>query len=377
MRGSFVKVIYMSEPTIFAPKPKEGEPWDVIIIGSGPASLTAAIYTTRGAASTLVLGGEKWGGQLMLTTTIENFPGFPEGVDGPTLMKNMKMQAERFGAEFVEKNVETVAFDGRPFQVTADGKTYTGKSLIIATGADTTWLNVPGEQKLIGRGVSSCAPCDAPFFKDKKVAVIGGGDAAMEEVVVLSKYTDTLFLIHRRDELRASAAMQTRIFALEKAGKLTIIWDTEVPEFIGDQKLESLVLKTNVNTSHGSYLKSEGIAKLGGEIKEEKDGNILWNFKLDGAFVAIGHTPATHPFLGKVAMDEKGYIEKMPNDKEQMTNGGNHTHYNSETNVAGVFVAGDVQDYTYRQAITAAGFGCQAGLDVLKFLDKDDMVWSN
>jgi len=367
----------MSDSMIFAPKPKQGEPWDVAIIGSGPAALTAAIYTTRGAASTLILGGYKWGGQLMLTTTIENFPGFPEGVLGPDLMAHMRAQAERFGAEFVEKDVEGVTFDKRPFELIADGVTYLAKSVIIATGADTTWLNVPGEQKLIGRGVSSCAPCDAPFFKDKKVAVIGGGDAAMEEVVVLSKYTDQLFLIHRRDELRASATMQARIFALEKSGKLTIIWDTEVSEFIGDQKLESLQLKTNVNTSHGTYLKSEGIGKLGGVVKEEKDGNILWNFKLDGTFVAIGHTPATHPFLGKVTMDEKGYIQKMPQETLQMTNGGNHTHYNSETNKPGVFVAGDVQDYTYRQAITASGFGCQAGLDVLKFLDKDDMVWSS
>lgn len=367
----------MSEQQTFAPKPEEGQPWDVAIIGSGPASLTAAIYTTRGAASTLILGGYKWGGQLMLTTTIENFPGFPDGVEGPELMNHMRNQAVRFGSEFIEKDVESVNFEKRPFELSVEGKVYTAKSVIIATGADTTWLNVPGEQKLIGRGVSSCAPCDAPFFKDKKVAVIGGGDAAMEEVVVLSKYTDHLFLIHRRDELRASAAMQTRIFALEKSGKLTIIWDTEVPEFIGDQKLESLRLKTNANTTHGKYLKDEGISKLGGSVHEEVDGSILWNFALDGAFVAIGHTPATHPFLGKVRTDEKGYIIKMPNDKDQLTNGGNHTHYNSETNVPGVFVAGDVQDYTYRQAITAAGFGCQAGLDVLKFLDKEDTVWSS
>lgn len=366
----------MNEIMQFAPKPKEGEPWDVAIIGSGPASLTAAVYTTRGAASTLILGGEKWGGQLMLTTTVENFPGFPQGIEGPDLMNNMRKQAEHFGAEFIEKNVESVNFDKRPFELVADGKTYLAKSVIIATGADTTWLGAPGENKLIGRGVSSCAPCDAPFFKNKKVAVVGGGDAAMEEVLVLSRYTDSLFLIHRRDELRASQAMQTRIFELEKEGKLTIIWDTEVAEFKGEQKLDSLILRTKEDTNHGKMLKEKGLDGLG-TLLEEKDGYLTWEFNVDGTFVAIGHTPSTHPFLGKVAMDEKGYILKSPTEKLQMTNGGNHAHYTSETNIPGVFVAGDVQDYTYRQAITAAGFGCQAGLDILKFLDKDDMVWSS
>lgn len=365
----------MTEIIEFAQKPDEGQPWDVAIIGSGPASLTAAIYTTRGAASTLILGGEKWGGQLMLTTTVENFPGFTEGISGPDLMTAMRKQAERFGAEFVEKNVESVTFDKRPFELFTDGKTYLAKSVIIATGADTSWLGVPGERVLIGRGVSSCAPCDAPFFKNKKVAVIGGGDAAMEEVMVLSKYTDSLYLIHRRDELRASQAMQSRIFDLEKQGKLTIIWDTEVQEFRGEQKLDSLIVKTNKNTQHGRALKEKGLGDLGTLI-EEKDEFIYWQLALDGAFVAIGHTPSTHPFLGKIATDEKGYILKSPQEKLQTTNGGNHAHYTSETNIPGVFVAGDVQDYTYRQAITAAGFGCQAGLDVLRFLDKEDKVWT-
>ncbi len=365
----------MSEQQLFTSKPKDNEPWDVAIVGSGPASLTAAIYTTRGAASTLILGGEKWGGQLMLTSTVENYPGFPEGVLGPELMASMRKQAEHFGAEFIERSVETVNFDKRPFELVADGKTYFAKSVIIATGADTTWLNVPGEQKLIGRGVSSCAPCDAPFFKDKKVAVIGGGDAAMEEAVVLSKYTNQLFLIHRRDEFRASQAMQSRILELEKQQKLTIIWDTEVAEFKGEQKLETLLLKTKEDTNHGRKLKEDNLDGLG-KILEEKDGYLYWEFVVDGAFVAIGHTPSTHPFLGKVTTNEKGYIEKAPNDKDQLTNGGAHAHYSSETNIPGVFVAGDVQDYTYRQAVTAAGFGCQAGLDILHFLDKDDMVWS-
>ncbi len=367
----------MSEPQIFAQKPKESEAWDVAIIGSGPASLTAAIYTTRGAASTLILGGYKWGGQLMLTTTIENYPGFPEGVMGPELMGNMRKQAERFGAEFVEKNVDTVDFSKKPFELTVDGKVYLAKSVILATGADTKWLGIPGEQKLIGRGVSSCAPCDAPFFKDKKVAVIGGGDAAMEEVCVLSKYTDQLYIIHRRDEFRASQAMQQKILDLEKNGKLTIIWDTETNSFIGENKLEKLELKTKIDTAHGKFLLEGGLEKLGAVKLDGNSEHIHWEFPLDGAFVAIGHTPMTQIFEGKVDTDDKGYIEKMTNDKLQMTNGGNHSHYSSATSTPGVFVAGDVNDFQYRQAITASGFGCMAAFDVLHYLDKEDEVWES
>jgi thioredoxin reductase (NADPH) len=367
----------MSDQQIFAPKPKDNEAWDVAIIGSGPASLTAAVYTTRGAASTLILGGEKWGGQLMLTTTVENFPGFPEGVEGPDLMKSMREQAVRFGAEFVEKNVEAVDFSKKPFELTADGRTYYAKSVILATGADTKWLGIPGEQKLIGRGVSSCAPCDAPFFKDKKVAVIGGGDAAMEEVCVLSKYTDQLFIIHRRDEFRASQAMQQKIFDLEKNGKLTIIWDTETESYKGDQKLEKLELRTKIDTAHGKFLLNGGLEKLGATKLDGNNEYIHWDFPLDGAFVAIGHTPMTQVFSGKVDTDEKGYIKKSNDDGNHVTNGGNHTHYSSATNIPGVFVAGDVQDFIYRQAITAAGFGCMAAFDVLHYLEKDDEVWSS
>src|SRR3989304_5384667 len=220
----------MNDIINFASKPREGDPWEVAIIGSGPASFTAAIYTTRGAASTLMLGGEKWGGQLMLTTTVDNYPGFPEGVQGPDLMSAMRKQAQRFGAEVVEKNVTAVDFAGKPFKLTAGGKEYLATSIIIATGAETNWLGIPGEDRLRGRGVSSCAPCDAPFFKNKNVAVIGGGDSAMEEALVLTKYATKVTIIHRRGEFRASKAMQTKVFDLEHEGKIKVIWDTEVTE---------------------------------------------------------------------------------------------------------------------------------------------------
>ncbi|MEJ2347894.1 MAG: thioredoxin-disulfide reductase [Patescibacteria group bacterium] len=311
----------------YAQKPKsQNEAWDVAIIGSGPASLTAAIYTTRGAASTIILGGEKWGGQLMLTTDVDNYPGFPEGIQGPELMEKMRKQAERFGAEFVQKNVTAVDFSKKPFELMTGDTKYLAKSVIIATGAETRWLNVPGEDKLRGRGVSSCAPCDAPFFKGKNVIVVGGGDSAMEEALVLTKYAESVTIIHRREEFRASAAMQKRV---TENKKIKVIWNTEVTEFIGEQKLEKVLLKNNKT----------------GETSE---------IAADGAFVAIGHAPSTEIFKGKIELDEKGYIAVK-----------DHT----QTSVEGVFVAGDVHDYQYRQAVTAAGFGCMASLEVLKFLD--------
>ncbi|OGM12886.1 thioredoxin-disulfide reductase [Candidatus Woesebacteria bacterium RIFCSPLOWO2_01_FULL_39_23] len=323
----------MNDIINFASKPREGDPWEVAIIGSGPASFTAAIYTTRGAASTLILGGEKWGGQLMLTTTVDNFPGFPEGVQGPDLMQKMKAQAERFGAEFVAKNVEAVDFDKKPFEILAGGVKYLAKSIIIATGADTKWLGVPGEKELIGRGVSSCAPCDAPFFKGKRVAVVGGGDSAMEEALTLTKYTDDVTIIHRRDEFRASVAMQKRV---TENSKIKILWNTEVTEIIGKDRVEKLILKNN------------------------KDGSSS-ELPVDGVFVAVGHVPSTQVFAGKIEMDEKGYV--VVKDSAAV-----NTH-------EGVFVAGDVHDWHYGQAVTAAGFGCMAGIEALRFLDKPAPSW--
>lgn len=320
----------------FSKKPVEGGVWEVAIVGSGPAALTAAIYTTRGAASTVLFAGESWGGQLMLTTRVDNFPGFPEGIDGPLLMDKMKTQASRFGTEIIGEKVASVDFSKRPFELISPKGTTRAKSLIIATGAETRWLGVPGEEKLRGRGVSSCAPCDAPFFKDKKVAVIGGGDSAMEEALVLTKYATNVIMVVRKEELKASAAMQERVKA---TGKIEFLWNSEVKEFIGEEKLEKMRIYNN---------------KTGKESEIE----------IDGAFVAIGHMPATEVFEGKVDIDEVKHIKRYEKDG-----------FKSATNIEGVFVAGDVHDSHYRQAITAAGFGCMAAMDALSFLDKPVSGW--
>ncbi len=306
------------------------ELYDVAIIGSGPAGLTAAIYTTRGSASTVLFTGTKWGGQLMLTTLIENYPGFPEGIQGPDLMLAMKKQAERFGAKVVSEDVSEVDFGTKPFTLKVGKTSYKAKSVIIATGAETVWLGVKGEEKLIGRGISSCAPCDAPFFKEKKVAVIGGGDSAMEEALVLEKFAKEITIIHRRDEFRASKIMQQKVLA---SPKIKVMYDTEVQEVIGENKLEKIVLKNNKT-------------------------NKVTEMEADGMFVAVGHSPSTTIFKGKVELDEKGFVKRSEKDG-----------YKSGTSVSGVFVAGDVHDFHYKQAITAAGFGCMSALDVLKYLE--------
>lgn len=316
----------------FFDKPEKGQPWDVAIIGSGPSSFTASIYTTRGAASTLILAGSVWGGQLMLTTDVDNFPGFPEGIQGPELMSKMRAQAERFHAEIKLEDVVEVDFSRRPYKLKTNSSEFLANSVIIATGSATRWLGVPGEEKLRGRGISSCAPCDAPFFKNKKVAVVGGGDSAMEEALVLSKYATEVVIIHRRESLRASQAMQQRV---SNDPKIKLILNSEVVEFLGDTSLEKIRVKDTATL-------------------ETKD------HKFDGAFVAIGHTPATDIFKGQIDLDEKGYIKKLSKEGFSMA-----------TSKDGVFVAGDVHDYHYRQAITASAFGCMAALDVLKHLDKD------
>ena len=300
--------------------------WDIVIIGSGPAGLTAAIYTSRGAASTLVLAGSTWGGQLMLTTEVENFPGFPEGVMGPDLMLKMRQQAERFGSVVKEEDTREVVTSENGFLVKTDNSSYKARSLIVASGAATKWLDAPGVKELIGRGVSSCAPCDAYFFKDKRVAVVGGGDSAMEEALVLSKFANEVIIIHRRDEFRASKIMQDKVFA---SPKIKVLWNTEVKEAKGKEKLETLVLFNNKTQ----------------EVKEES---------FDGLFVAIGHVPQSEVFKGLLELDEKGYVKVFDKTK---------------TNVTGIFVAGDVHDFRYRQAVTAAGFGCMAALDALSYLE--------
>jgi thioredoxin reductase (NADPH) len=298
--------------------------YDVIIIGSGPAGLTAAIYTTRADLKTLVISGVKWGGQLMLTTEVENFPGFPEGIQGPDLMVNMRKQAEKFGAQFVDDDFTSADFSSQPFRISVGEKTYEAKAVIIATGADTKWLGVKGEQEKIGRGVSSCAPCDAVFFRNKKVIVIGGGDSAMEEATVLSKFATEVTIVHRRDSFKASEIMQKRV---KENPKIKTIFNSEITEILGAMKVEKVKLK---NTQTG----------------EESE------MPIDGIFVAIGHMPNTTKFTG-IDLDEEGFVKV-------------HSHF--LTNKEGVFVAGDVHDKDYKQAITAAGFGAAAALEVQKWL---------
>ncbi len=299
--------------------------WDVAIIGSGPAGLTAGIYTTRGALSTVIVGGSSWGGQLMLTSEVDNFPGFPEGVMGPDLMEKMKAQAIRFGAEFITSDVTSVDFSSHPFGLTTNNQKILAKSVIIATGAETKWLGVLGEKELIGRGISSCAPCDAPFFKEKDVLVVGGGDSAMEEALVLTKYAKKVTIIHRKREFRASKAMQDKVFG---NNKIEIVWDSEVLEVIGKQRLESVKIKNNKT-------------------------NIESEIKTDGLFVAIGHNPSSGIFKGLINLDEKGYV--IPKD-------------GSKTNIEGIFVSGDVHDHVYKQAVTAAGYGCMAGMEAVNYV---------
>lgn len=351
----------------FAERPKEGEPWDVVIIGSGPSALTAAIYTVRGAASTLILGGAKWGGQLMLTTEVDNFPGFPEGIQGPVLMENMRKQAERFGSLIVNEDVASVRFDEGTKELTTEGATYKAKAVIIATGAETRWLGVPGEDKLRGRGVSSCAPCDAPFFKDKEVAVIGGGDAAMEEALVLTKYSPKVTMIHRRETFKASQAMQQRVLNNDK---INVIWDTETLEMNGENIIESLKLKTKADSEQGKKILGDGMAEYGGKVLVQNDGFVEWSLPTQGVFVAIGHVPSTNIFKDKVGLDVKGYVERVLNADSEKPDG-----FRMRTSVDGVFVAGDVHDYHYRQAITAAAYGCMAGMEALRYLDKGVQSW--
>lgn len=306
--------------------------FDVAIIGSGPAGLTAGIYTVRGAVSTVLFAGEKWGGQLMLTTLVENYPGFPEGIQGPDLMVAMRKQTEKLGTKIVNQNVTAFNFAKSPFELTSgDGNKYQAKSVIIATGAETRWLNIPGEKELIGKGISSCAPCDAPFFKEKDVVVIGGGDSAMEEALVLSKFAKKITIIHRKKEFKASEIMQQKV---KSDPKISIIRNKQVVEAVGNTKLERIVIE-DIDT------------------KKRED------FALDGMFVAIGHIPACMQFDGILDLDEKGYLKRIPNDG-----------FITSTSVKGIFAAGDVHDEHYKQAITAAGFGCMAALDVLKYLEE-------
>jgi len=331
--------------------------YDVAIIGSGPSGLTAAIYNSRADLKTLMLAGKVWGGQLMLTTEVENFPGFPEGIMGPELMGNMRKQAEKYGTQIKDVNFSQGDFSQTPFKLTAeDGEIFYSKSVIIATGADTKWLQIPGEKEKIGRGVSSCAPCDAAFYRNKKVMVVGGGDSAMEEATVLSKFASEIYLVHRRDEFRASEIMKKRV--LENP-KITVFYNTAPIEVIGDQVVEKIKLVTKNDLLVKPAGSTENIVKkvedVGGATIEAKEGETIWEFSVNGLFVAIGHTPNSGVFPN-VDRDDKGFIKRTEGTR---------------TNIPGVFVAGDVYDHKYMQAITAAGYGCEAALDVERYLEEN------
>jgi len=299
---------------------------DVIIIGSGPAGYTAAIYAARANLSVLMLQGYQVGGQLMLTSDVENYPGFEEGILGPPMMEKFEAQARRFGTELIPEDVISVDFSKRPFKVITDSGEYEARAIIISTGASAKWLGLPSEQRLQGRGVSACATCDGFFFKNKDVAVIGGGDTAMEEATFLTRYANHVTVLHRRDTLRASKIMQDRAF---KNPKISLIWDTEVTEVLGENEVTGLRIH-NVKTDEESILPVQGF------------------------FLAIGHKPNTDLFKGILDMDKVGYIIPVE-----------HTM----TNIPGVFAAGDVTDHRYRQAVTAAGDGCRAAIDAERWLE--------
>ncbi len=301
----------------------------VIVIGSGPAGCTAALYLARANLKPLVLEGIQPGGQLTITTEVENYPGFPEGILGPQLMELMRKQAERFGAVFRIENVDKVALTQHPFSITTDQHEYEAWAVIIASGASAMQIGIPSERALQGFGVSYCATCDGFFFKGREIVVVGGGDSAMEEATFLTKFASKVTIIHRRDELRASKIMQERA---RSNPKIEFILNTTVDEVIGS--------------------KDGGVTAL--KVKNVKSGDVT-EFKAQGLFVAIGHTPNTQPFAGQLNLDERGYID-LP-----------HRH-STTTNIHGVFACGDAVDHIYRQAVTAAGSGCQAALDCERWL---------
>lgn len=310
---------------------------NVIIIGSGPAGFTAALYAARANLFPLVLAGVKWGGQLMLTTDVENYPGFPEGILGPDLMQLFRKQAGRFGAEILNEDVTAVDLTARPFTIKAGAKSYKSKSVIIATGAEAKWLGFPNEQRLIGRGVSSCAPCDAFFFKDKKVVVIGGGDSAMEEALVLTKFASEVTIIHRREGFRASKILFERA---KKNKKVSFLISSVVADVLGKDKVAGVKIK---------------------DVKSGKEKELA----VDGMFLAIGHKPLSDIFKGQIELDEQGYVRRIPQ-------GDGPGNFQMTTSVEGVFVAGDVHDYHFRQAVTAAGFGCMAALEAEKWIEAQE-----
>lgn len=301
---------------------------DLVIVGGGPAGLTAAIYAARANLKPLVIEGNQAGGQLMLTTSVENYPGFPEGILGPELMAAMRAQAEHSGAEFLPEDAVAVDFSRRPFVIrTESGQEVTARAVVVATGASAKLLGLPSEQRLLGRGVSTCATCDGFFFRGQEVTVVGGGDTALEEALYLANLARSVTVVHRRDELRASKVLQERAF---QHPRVRFIWNTEVLEILGDERVAGLRLRN----------------RLSGEVTEHRT---------DGVFVAIGHRPSTEIFRGQLEVDREGYIIL----KERRM-----------SSVEGVFVAGDVHDHVYRQAVTAAGFGAMAAIDAERWLQR-------
>jgi thioredoxin reductase (NADPH) len=303
---------------------------DLIIIGGGPAGYTAALYAARANLAPLVIEGFNWGGQLMITSDVENYPGYAEGVMGPEMMSEFRRQAERFGTEFVTDDVTRVDFSERPFRIWVDKDEYQARTVIIATGASARWLGLPGEQQFQGRGVSACATCDGAFFKEKELIVVGGGDSAMEEAVFLTRFATKVTVVHRRGEFRASQIMLDRARANDKVEFVT---NTVIDEILGDGKVQAVRL-------------------------HNLESDETWEQPVDGVFVAIGHDPNTKLFVDQVDHDAAGYLLTKPRS--------------TETNIYGVFAAGDVQDHTYRQAITAAGSGCMAALDAERLLAEEE-----
>lgn len=308
-------------------KPETKKKFDVIIIGAGPAGYTAAIYTSRAKRETLIIAGVLPGGQLMLTTEVENYPGFSEGIMGPELMNTMRKQTERMGTMIIDDEVVNVDFRRRPFKILTNSEEYEADAVIIATGASPRKLGVKGEQEFSAKGVSYCATCDGPFFRNQEIVVAGGGDSAMEEAIFLTKFAKNVHVVHRKDKLRASKIMQDRAF---ENNKIKFHWNSVIDEIKGGGKVNQIMIR---NTSTNQ--------------KETMD--------VGGLFVAIGHEPNTKLFKGQIELDEQGYIVLK-----------NHTH----TNIEGVFAAGDVHDHRYRQAVTAAGFGCMAAIDVDRYLSE-------